>query len=192
MINSLNSNISHYRTKFGILFSLNDYNFLTENEKTECTPVYFNEPSTAEPITDVLNNSVLSTNSETPPSPFLNKSDADLIALFDFTYNNRSRGLKTLHEIIRKELSNRLEIMSNSITNSPQTDSIPQAQPTTQPEFDKEAYRDQIIEDCMNILLQQLTNVIYPQNNYPIQAVPQATILSLPAMMKISQKTTKV
>lgn len=50
---------------------------------------------------------------------------------------------------------------------------------------EEKEFKAEIVEECKNELLQHLAEVEYKQNGYPIRAVPQSTILSLPALMKI-------
>jgi hypothetical protein len=53
---------------------------------------------------------------------------------------------------------------------------------------EEKEFRAEIIEECKNQLLLHLAEVIYKQNDYPIRAVPQAIILSLPALMNIKSE----
>jgi hypothetical protein len=46
-------------------------------------------------------------------------------------------------------------------------------------EQEEKEFKAEIIEECKQELLNHLAEVIYRQNDYPIRAVPQATILSL-------------
>jgi len=56
-----------------------------------------------------------------------------------------------------------------------------------QPSDVSDEQRNEIVESCKDELLKHLFMVKYVQNGYPIEAVPKATILELPALMKSGQ-----